>query len=196
MATKKMTKTEDTKPQKKKARVEFKTPRGRTGFCYIDREDPEYGSYKVRMFMEPDAPGVADLVELFEELLEKLDVSSAKKKKAYLPFEETDDGLLKFTFKSDFKPKVRDVKGNLIVNPKVGSGSVIRVAGVAWEYENGANCGVTAKVNSIRLIELNAFGGGVDAFAGDDEDADGYVYEGADDAEEADSAEDGDEDDF
>lgn len=196
---------------KRPAKKFIMTPVGEVG-SYPHIQKPDYGTekfpkprgqYLIRLRVPSDKaqPLVDHLSKLADELYAryedeihpaKLQAAKAagkrppkKLEQCQLPFFETDDGRVEFTFKShaSFTDKqtnevkqiplrVYDATGARIANvPAVNRGSIGRVEFAVTEFVSEvAGVGISLQLSKFKLLQLKKWAGD-DEFGGDDEDA-------------------------
>jgi hypothetical protein len=128
------------------------------------------GKYKT------EATADEDYTERFQEEIQAVaDTYFAGKKNVHLPWKETKEGAVAFSFASPKKkPELVDAKGNaLCPGIIIRDGSLIRIAGLIAAWEKGAKRGVSLWPDAVRVIKLAegfdasaAFGASEDGFDG------------------------------
>lgn len=140
--------------------------------------------YTITTYLEPDSAEAKQLQELATEA-GNAEWPDGLPKGATWPLKmiEADPdkpdkqnvGMLRVVFKSDEEPTLSGADGKpLPEGVKIKGGDVVRIAGAFGAYVHGANKGVTAYLNAVRLIEkrqIDDFGGAEDDY--DDEESDG-----------------------
>lgn len=137
--------------------TKFTSPKGRASYPSLTSPDTRFsaeGVYKTGLIVsEKDAEKLIEtLKEVFVEEFGAKKLNTAK-----MPYKANDDGTVTFNFKSKQKPKLFDSKGQPIrdsVELKVGSGSVVKIAGAAKAYNAGGSSGVTLYLNAVQIIDL------------------------------------------
>lgn len=159
------------------SKAKFKTPKGTAVWPWFSVPDTRYnadGVYKTDLILskEEAKPLMAKAKEIYiEEFGEKATSS------AHWPFKfDEENGGVVFRAKSSKKPVLYDGKGSVINDTlNVGTGSVIKLAGVMSTYDAGGNKGVTMYLNAAQIIKLEEFGG--ESFEAED---DAYVHAATD----------------
>ena len=136
-------------------RTPFKTPIGVAQYPYLQKADEKYDPvFKTNLVLDKNS--AQPLIELINKTFTN-DNGETNLGKATLPYKTTDDGMVNFKFKSKLKPKLFDTKGNPITDElNMRSGSKIMVAGTMAAWTAGGKMGVTAYVNNVRVISVEA----------------------------------------
>jgi len=79
-----------------------------------------------------------------------------------MPYEKDNEtGEIIVKFKSKYKPRFCDTTGKVVTNePKVGSGSTLKIKGNFYPYSTGSRIGVSLQMSAVQIIDLVEFGGG------------------------------------
>ena len=138
-------------------KITFSTPKGIAAYPYITRADFEYnpeGIFKTKIKMS--AEDAAPLMKAIEQAA--ADEFGSKAKSARMPFKKLDDtNEVEFATKSKFKPKVVDSTGKTIPEtavPNIYGGSVIKVAGTIFPYNQNGNVGISLQMGGVQIVEL------------------------------------------
>lgn len=150
------------------------------------------GKYKT------EATADEDYTECFQEAIQAVaDTYFAGKKNVHLPWKETKEGTIAFSFKSPKKkPQLTDSKGKALKQgTSIRGGSSIRIAGVIAAWEKGAKRGVSLWPDAVRVIKLSegfdanaAFGAAEDGFDADEYEPNTSFGDGEDSDNSADDA--------
>lgn len=165
-----------------KKKVErFMSPKGTASYPYLTKPDTKFkpdGEYKVSLIVDGDdaSKAIDFLTEQHKAAVAKAKKENAGKrvKEGALPFIENDDGTVTFKFKLkakvtpkkgapfEQKPALFDAKGTpLVGEPKVGSGSVIKVSYEVVPYYTAiAGAGISLRLKAVQIIELKEYSGG------------------------------------
>tara|TARA_R100000700_G_scaffold1924_1_gene4290 strand:+ start:2237 stop:2773 length:537 start_codon:yes stop_codon:yes gene_type:complete len=169
------------------------SPIGTAAYSWLTKADTAFGQnhFKVTLMLDKDDKDN----KAFVDKVNKIHKGFANGKKTASPIKDGDAsdkeelaGKWSFTAKTQYAPKLVDTKRQqLSGNTAPMSGDLIRVAMGLAGYDTGANAGVSLRLKAVQLVEKRNAGGDVgDVF----DDIDGYV------AEEAESVEPEDDDDF
>jgi hypothetical protein len=156
--------------------INFKTPKGTASWPSLHKtalfKGADTGKFETKLILTKAA--AKPLVDLLTESAED-EWGARKAKGAKMPFKIDADGNYVFVFRSgkDKPITVYDSAGNILKDvPKVGSGSIIRVAGSFGPFKDEP--GYSAYLNSVMLLDLKTFGGG-SGFGAEDAEEGGYV---------------------
>lgn len=153
----------------------FVSPKGVASWPKLEREDPKFGGYSVKLVVDKE-----QAQPFIEKIIEEVEGEKGKKGMAKFapPYAENEEGQIEFKFKSKQKPKLFDSKGKPITKElNVGSGSVLKVAGGFGVNEVQGKIYCSLYMNAVQVIDLAQYSGS--AFG---EEEGGFV---ADDDEEA-----------
>lgn len=130
--------------------------------------------YKTKLVFQLGDDGVSDFIKACDDAA--TDIHGKDAESLYKPYVlKEDEGVVEFTFKTQYPPPIFDSRERSAQNAKIGAGSVIRILGNFIGYEKG----ITSAMNQVQIKQLNSFGAsGFGAVEG------GYEYE--DTASEAD----------
>lgn len=153
--------------------MRYVTPKGTAGWPKLFKPDTKFnadGVYSTKLNVSGDDPKVQKLIEdLKEAFIEEFGAKALAKAK--WPYETNDDGSLTFKFKSKSKPEVKDAQNQIMPDTtRLGSGSVIQVAGnVGFNAVSGNNY-VTLYISKVKVHELVEWSG--DPFDDGEEESD------------------------
>jgi hypothetical protein len=148
--------------------ISITTGRGQIDWAFISGQGKAdlNGNMKYSVDITLDAEAAKPTIDAINQLWEDEKPKGAKAPKS-LGFKETEDGRVKFTFKTATTypktgdPKViavYDSKANKVEWPadkKIGNGSIGKVSGMAAVYDAGAaSRGVTLYLDAIQLLKL------------------------------------------
>lgn len=153
----------------------FTSPKGIAAWPKLEKEDPKYGGYSVKLVVEKDAAQ-----PFIDAINDEVEGEKGKKGMAKFspPYAENENGQIEFRFKTKTKPTLFDSKGKPITKDlNVGSGSVLKIAGGHGVTEVQGKIYCTLWINAVQVIDLKQYSGS--AFGAEEG---GYV---ADDDEEA-----------
>lgn len=152
-----------------KSKQFFTTAQGVAYYPYLSKPDTKFkeeGEYKVNLVLpKEDATAIVEACEW--TLLRHIEKVKSKKPKAKLenrfkPYEDhlDEDGnptgkmVLKLKTKADFKPAIYDHRGKIMENHNIGLGSVLKVAGMIYPYDNSlGGVGVSLKIRAVQVVE-------------------------------------------
>lgn len=151
--------------------MKFKTPKGTAGYPKLFRPDTKFkaeGVYSLSVSMPMSEEAQALITSIEEGFAEEFGNKSLKT--GNMPFEvNEDDNTVTFKFKSKFKPTVYDAaKNELDEESRLGSGSVVRVAGTARFVEAAGKRYATLGLNQVKVLKLVKYNS--DPFGDDEED--------------------------
>lgn len=141
--------------------LNFNSPKGVAQFAWLNTPDTAFGQdsvYKVNLRMTPDE--AKDFMEACQTVAN--DNHGDKAKGSHMPYEKDNDtGEVIVKFKSKYKPRFCDTTGQVVKNePKVGSGSTLKIKGNFYPYSTGSRIGVSLQMSAVQIIDLVEFGGG------------------------------------
>lgn len=163
--------------------IPFKTLRGRAQHPWFHEPntcfDPD-GVYGTSLILAQE--NAAPLIHLIGEVVSEEFSRQDRGPNLLLPYKHEEDGTV--VFKATMKakdgegrprrPKLYDSKGNKVaVAPKIGNGSILRLAGVLAVYgqhEIGTRKGVKAYLNAAKILDLVESDAVDDGFADEEED--------------------------
>ena len=160
-------------------RARIATAKGTAHFAYIDKPDSgrEYSDdkYKVTISFAADDPFVKELTNKVDGLLAD-HFGDRVPRNVHNPIKDGDDteidalqGRVFIRAKSNEPPTLVDAKNNTVPEGiTVFSGDIIR-AGITLAVFDGAQKGVTAYLDAVKIIEKRNSGPDVAAIFGDDE---------------------------
>lgn len=180
----------------------FVTPKGEVvGYCALDKPSKDYGNYSVNVAVK--ASDAKDLLALIDASMEEAknvarEAGATAKWKYIAPFEKEEvDGketgrlIFKLRAKGERKGKdgtvsaveidAFDSKGTQIKMPRVGAGSVVRVAGaigpwaVKGRSKGEGEYGLKLYLNGVKILELVKVGSRDAAGYGFGDVEDGFV---------------------
>ena len=145
------------------SKVKYITPPGIAGYPWLQPGRPDTafdteGKYKTNLRMSPK--DAAPLMSIIDKLRNE---EFAAKDNVRVPFDKDEEtGDVIFKIQSRFQPKYVDAKGNPIPEPLVPlmySGSTLRLSGLAENYTNGANKGISLRLKAVQVIDPVSNGG-------------------------------------
>tara|TARA_B100000073_G_scaffold320002_1_gene299359 strand:+ start:97 stop:633 length:537 start_codon:yes stop_codon:yes gene_type:complete len=137
----------------------FTTPKGVAQYPWLNVADTHYdsnGKYKCNLRVK-----VADAQDLMKQIKEAAKAEFGDKAAtARMPFKADEEkGEIIFSAGSKYQPRFVDSAGQLIdekAAPQIYGGSVLKMAGSLYCYNNGSNTGVSLQLSGVQIIELVA----------------------------------------
>lgn len=182
----------------KKSFTKVTSPKGVAGYTFLTRPDTKFkeeGEYRIQLTLTDEAFNEKLAGVLEAELAKSVEAAKAdpknkgkKIREADLPVKYLDDGSVQLNIKCkakvigrkdgkvyDLKPVLFDAKGSRIQgDPKVGSGSVVKVAFEIRPYYTAlVGAGISLSLQAVQIIELKSYEGGSASGFGFDEE-EGY----------------------
>tara|TARA_R110002073_G_scaffold319612_1_gene494347 strand:- start:331 stop:882 length:552 start_codon:yes stop_codon:yes gene_type:complete len=160
------------------SKVKYITPPGIAGYPWLQPGRPDTafdteGKYKTNLRMSPED---AEPMMVIINKLRKEEFTA--KDNVRLPFEKDEEtGDVVFKIQSRYQPGYIDAKGNPIPEasvPLMYSGSTLRCSGLAENYENGANKGISLRLAHVQVIDPVSGSGGS---AGDFTPVEGFTVD-------------------
>ena len=157
-------------------KVKYVTPAAIAGYPWLQPGRPDTafdagGKYKTTLRLSQSEAG--PMLDMINKLKSEEFTAKDNVRVPYDKDEETGDIILKC--QSKFQPKYFDAKGNPIPEasvPNMYSGSTLRVSGLAENYTNGANKGISLRLGAVQVI--TPVSGSGDGSAGDFDVVDGF----------------------
>ena len=158
------------------SKVKYITPSGIAGYPWLQPGRPDTafdaeGKWKTNLRMSPE--DAAPMLAIIEKLRKE---EFTAKDNVRLPFEKDEEtGDVIFKIQSRYQPGYIDAKGNPIPEasvPLMYSGSTLRCSGLAENYENGANKGISLRLSHVQVIDPVSGSGGS---AGDFDAVEGFT---------------------
>lgn len=151
----------------------FTSPKGIASWPKIEKEDPKFGGYSVKLIVEKD-----QAQPFIDKINEEVENEKGKKGLAKFspPYAENENGQIEFKFKSKKKPTVFDSKGKPVTKElRISSGSVLKVAGGFGINEVQGKLYCSLYMNAVQVIDLvqyngSAFGEEEGGFVADDDE--------------------------
>jgi hypothetical protein len=178
----------------KNDKIAYVTPQGVARYAKISKPDTEgkYADGKYKTFLMFDDAGFAQFEKTLKDAAKQFFGAKVSLDEVKMPYKKFDDGTA-VNFKSKYRPAVFDAKKKKLPDDVlVGSGSVIRIAGVIEPYEKQDKVriknadgkveettetirGLTLRLNDVQVIKLSQGGaaGTGDAF----DEVEGFSYE-------------------
>ena len=160
------------------SKVKYITPSGIAGYPWLQPGRPDTafdaeGKWKTNLRMSPE--DAAPMLAIIEKLRKE---EFTAKDNVRLPFEKDEEtGDVVFKIQSRYQPGYIDAKGNPIPEasvPLMYSGSTLRCSGMAENYTNGANKGISLRLSHVQVIDPVSGSGGS---AGDFTPVEGFTVD-------------------
>lgn len=174
-------------PEKKKKLPVYTTPAGIAGYPWLTKPDTKFnaaGEYRINLIL--DEAEAQPLREHLDKLLDaahkqmqeenpKVKVKKAESRvKPFLDSEKNEvEGKVQIGFKMkavieskktgekwEQRPAIFDAAGKVMVNPKVGGGSTVKIAYEAAPYYSAKDkeAGITLRLKAVQILNLVEFG--------------------------------------
>lgn len=159
--------------KKKDPELREVSPKGTAMYPFLFKPCTNFNKeeFKITLVLNLADPGVKEYLKKIADFTKKH--SSGSK----MPFKiDKAEGTATIRFHTKNAPMVVDAKKNHITeDPKMGNGSVIRVAGVFKPFD-GFGGGATAYLNKVQVVELVEYIPGADEF----DEEDGFTSDSTD----------------